>query len=83
MVAEVILPLNSKKETFVVPKSAVVNTAEGIFLIKVVNKPQRINVSLGLEVDDKIEVFSDSLQQNDVLLSKANEEIKDGDDIKE
>jgi membrane fusion protein (multidrug efflux system) len=84
MVAEVILPLNSKKETFVVPKSAVVNTAEGIFLIKVVNKKaQRIKVSLGLEVDDQIEVFSDLLQQNDILLSKANEEIKDGDDIKE
>lgn len=84
MVAEVILPLNSKKETFVVPKSAVINNAEGIFLIKVINKKaQRVKVSLGLEVDDKIEVFSDSLQQNDILISKANEEIKDGDDIKE
>lgn len=61
-----------------------INTSEKIFLIKVVNKKaQRIKVSLGLEVDDKIEVFSDSLQQNDVLLSKANEEIKDGDDIKQ
>jgi RND family efflux transporter MFP subunit len=82
MVAEVLLPLNSKKETFVVPKSAVVNSAEGIFLIKVVNKKaQRIKVSLGLEVDDQIEVFSDSLQQNDILLSKSNEEIKGGSDI--
>ncbi|MFV5695276.1 efflux RND transporter periplasmic adaptor subunit [Flavobacterium sp. LB3P122] len=79
MVAEVLLPLNSKKETFVVPKSAVVNSAEGIFLIKVVNnKAQHIKISLGLEVDDQIEVFSDLLQQNDILLSKANEEIKEG-----
>ena len=82
MVAEVLLPLNSKKETFVVPKSAVVNSAEGIFLIKVVHKKaQHIKVSLGLEVGEQIEVFSDSLQQNDILLSKANEEIKDGSDI--
>ncbi|MFV5687997.1 efflux RND transporter periplasmic adaptor subunit [Flavobacterium sp. ZT3R25] len=82
MVAEVLLPLNSKKETFVVPKSAVVNSAEGIYLIKVINKKaQRIIVSLGLEVDDQIEVFSDSLQEKDILLSKSNEEIKDGAEI--
>ena len=30
MVAEVLLPLNAKDSTFVVPKSALVNSAEGI-----------------------------------------------------
>jgi hypothetical protein len=30
MVAQVILPLNAKDSTFVVPKTAVVNSAEGI-----------------------------------------------------
>lgn len=79
MVAEVLLPLNSKNETFVVPKTAVVNTGEGIYVIRVVDKKaQHIKVSLGLEVDDRIEVFSDLLQQQDLLLTKANEEIKDG-----
>ncbi|MFV8343635.1 efflux RND transporter periplasmic adaptor subunit [Flavobacterium sp. XS2P39] len=79
MVAEVLLPLNSKNETFVVPKTAVVNTGEGIYVIRVVNKKaQHIKVSLGLEVDDRTEVFSNLLQQQDILLTKANEEIKDG-----
>lgn len=47
------------------------NTAEGIFLIKVINKKaQRIKVSLGLEVDE-IEVFSDLLQQNDIFTKQS------------
>jgi membrane fusion protein (multidrug efflux system) len=83
MVAEVVLPLNAKDSTFVIPKSALVNSAEGTFVIKVVNhKATRIDVKKGREIDDKIEIFGD-LNSNDKLVKIASEEIKKGDDIKE
>lgn len=83
MVAEVLLPLNAKDSTFVIPKSALVNSAEGTFVIKVVNhKATRIDVKKGREIDDKIEIFGD-LNSNDKLVKIASEEIIEGDDIKE
>lgn len=83
MVAEVMLPLNSKDSTFVIPKSALVNSAEGTFVIKVVNhKATRIDVKKGREIDDKVEIFGD-LNINDKLIKIASEEIKEGDVIKE
>jgi membrane fusion protein (multidrug efflux system) len=45
MVAEVNLPLPSSDSTFIVPSSAVVNSTESVFVIRVVNnKSQRVNV---------------------------------------
>lgn len=79
MVAEVLLSLKSDKTPFVVQKSSIINTSEGIFVIKVVEKKaQRINVTLGLESDGKVEIFSNLLLENDSLILNANEEIKDG-----
>lgn len=83
MVAEVLLPLNAKDSTFVVPKSAVVNAAEGVFVIKVLNrKATRVNVKKGREIDDKIEIFGD-LAPKDKLVKIASEETKEGDVINE
>ena len=83
MVAEVLLPLNAKDSTFVVPKSALVNAAEGMFVIKVVNhKATRVDVKKGREIDDKIEIFGD-LNPKDKLIKIASEEIKEGDVINE
>ncbi|PIF70997.1 efflux RND transporter periplasmic adaptor subunit [Flavobacterium sp. 2] len=83
MVAEVLLPLNAKDSTFVVPKSAVVNAAEGVFVIKVLNhKATRVNVKKGREIDDKIEIFGD-LNPKDKLVKIASEETKEGDTINE
>jgi len=83
MVAEVLLPLNAKDSTFVVPKSAVVNAAEGIFVIKVINhKATRVDVKKGREIDDKIEIFGD-LNPKDKLVKIASEETKEGDTINE
>jgi membrane fusion protein, multidrug efflux system len=79
MVAEVLLSLHTAKPPFVVQKSSIINTSEGIFVIKVVDKKaQRINVTLGLEADGKVEIFSDLLQENDNLVLSANEEIQNG-----
>lgn len=79
MIAEVILSLKSKEGTLAVPKSAIISTSEGVFVIKVVDKKaQRVAVDLGLEADGNVEVFSSLLQENDTLLMKASEEIRDG-----
>ena len=81
-VAEVILPLNSKDSTFVVPKTAVVNSSEAIYVVTVQdNKLHRTNVVKGREYGDKVEIYSDSLQLNQKLVKEASEEMRNGDTI--
>ena len=82
MVAEVLLPLNSKDSTFVVPKSAVVSSSEGIYVLKVEDhKTLRTKVQKGREFEDRVEVFGD-IAPNTTLVKTASEEIKDGTKIK-
>ncbi len=82
MVAEVTLPLPTKTSTFVVPKSAVVNSTTGIFVIRVKDhKAEWVPVKKGLDADDKVEVFG-QLTEGDQLITTANEEIRDGSPIK-
>lgn len=82
MVAEVVLPLKAKDSTFVVPKSAVVSSSEGVFVLKVENhKAQRLKVQKGREFEDRIEIFG-GIQPGEVLVRLASEEIKDGTEIK-
>jgi len=82
MVAEVSVPLDGNANTFIVPKSAVVNSTMKPFVIKVVNnKAQWVNVQLGRTSDNKQEIFG-SLTLNDTLIKTATEEIRDGADVK-
>jgi len=77
-VADVMTTLRSSPSAYVVPKSALVNSAEGVYVIRVVDgKAQRVNVKKGLESNDLVEVNGE-LAEDDVLLSKASEEIKEG-----
>jgi RND family efflux transporter MFP subunit len=81
-VADVTATLRSSEGSFVVPKSAVVNSSEGVFVVRVVNgHAQRVAVKRGLETRDEVEVFGE-LSGNDVLLKKASDEIKDGQEIR-
>lgn len=81
MVAEVLLPLNSKDSTFVIAKTALVNAAEGLFVIKVINgKTKRTTVQKGREFEDKVEVFGD-LRAKDILVKMASEEVRDGSSL--
>ncbi|MBI0397921.1 efflux RND transporter periplasmic adaptor subunit [Cyclobacterium marinum] len=84
MVAEVNLSLNAKDSTFVVPSSALMDSAEGQFVIKVNEnqKALRIPVNVGRESNGFFEVFGD-LKLNEKLVLEASEEIKDGDFINE
>ncbi len=82
MVAEVLIPLTAKDSSFVVPKTALVNSNEGIYVIKVVNnKTERVSVKKGRDIHEQTEIFGD-LKLNERLVTKANEEIKDGTAIK-
>lgn len=78
MVAEVNLPLPSNDSTFIVPKSAVVNSTETVFVIRVVNnKADWVDVKTGREANGTIEVYG-SLNPGDQLLKTATDEIRNG-----
>ena len=78
MIAEVTVPLPTKNSTFVVPKSAIVNAATGVYVIRVSNhKAEWVPVKRGLEANDKVELFG-PLTEGDSLVTTASEEIRDG-----
>jgi RND family efflux transporter MFP subunit len=77
-VADVSTTLRSSSNSFVVPKTAVVNSAEEVFVVRVVDgKAQRVTVKKGLEANNLMEVFG-ALSESDIILKKASDEIKTG-----
>ena len=83
MVAEVNLPLPANDSTMIVPKSAVVNSTESIFVIRVVdNKAEWVQVRKGRESDGNVEIYG-NLIPGDVLVKTATDEIRNGSDIKQ
>ncbi len=82
MVAEVNLPLPGSDSTFVIPKSAVINSTESVYVIRVVNnQTQRVGVKTGREANDFIEIYGD-LKEGDLLLIAPTDEIKNGTEVK-
>lgn len=78
MIAEVNIPLGNSDSSFVVPKTAFVESAEGNFVVKVVdNKTARVAVQKGRVSGESVEVFG-NLNENDILVTKASEELRDG-----
>lgn len=78
MVAEVNVPLPIKNSTLIVPKSAIINSTTGVFVVKVNDgKAEWIPIKKGLEEKDKVEVFGD-IKEGDTIIAEANEEIRDG-----
>jgi RND family efflux transporter MFP subunit len=78
MVAEVNLPLPSNDSSFVVPKTAVVNSTESVFVIRVVNgKAEWIHVKTGRESEGLIEIYG-NLNPGDLLLKAGSDEIRNG-----
>jgi membrane fusion protein (multidrug efflux system) len=80
MVSEVEIPLPSQDSTFLVPSTAVVNGTERIFVVRVTpdHKAEWVNVRMGRSGGGKVEVYSDSLKDGDVLVKAASEEVRDG-----
>lgn len=82
MIAEVNIPFPGKDSTLIVPKSALVNSTERMFVIRVVNnKAEWVDVKKGREVNGKIEIYG-PLQPGDQLVKKASEEIRNGSEVK-
>jgi membrane fusion protein (multidrug efflux system) len=78
MVAEVSLPLPASDSAFVVPSTAVVNSTERVFVIRVVdNKAQWIDVKKGREESGRTEIYGD-LKEGDSLIKAASEERRNG-----
>lgn len=82
MVAEVLLPLKSKDNNYVVPKSAVVTSSDGVYVLRVENnKTIRTPVQKGRELENRVEIFGD-IPENSILVKAASEEMKDGTGVK-
>jgi len=82
MVAEVNLPTPAKDSTFVIPKSALVNSAERIFVVRVSNsKAEWVDVKPGREANGNVEIYG-NLNLNDTILKIATDEVRNGSEVK-
>ncbi|MFB9864888.1 efflux RND transporter periplasmic adaptor subunit [Rufibacter immobilis] len=71
MIATARIPLSSKDSTFVVPKMAVIDTDEGIFVLKMEGgEMKKIPVKKGREQNGKVEIYG-NLNRGDKLQVKA------------
>ena len=84
MVAEVDLPMPARDSTFLVPASAVVNSTERIFIIRVSEdrKAEWIDVQPGRSQNGRTEVYSSKLSGGDVIVTRASEEIRNGSPVR-
>ena len=81
MVADVKISLTKKDSTFIVPKTAVVNSPERVFVVRFVNKKAEwVDVKTGRDTDGNIEIYG-NLNAGDNLAKKASEEIRQGTTI--
>lgn len=81
MVAEVSLPLDNSRKAFIIPATALLNAAKGIFVIKADgNKTIWTPVATGARSADSVEVYGD-LHINDTLISTVTEEVRDSADL--
>ena len=78
MVAEVVMPLPSNDSSFVIPETALLNSAEGNFVIRAeAGKAKKIAVKKGRVSEGKMEIYGE-LQVGDSLVTHASEEIRNG-----
>jgi membrane fusion protein (multidrug efflux system) len=82
MVAETMIPLQNSMATFFVPKTALVESNLGMYLIRVEGGvTKNVPVARGRVMPDKFEVFGE-LNEGDQILLKGNEEILEGTSVK-
>lgn len=78
MVAEVILPFTPKEARYIVPKSALLESTAGTFVVRVDDgKAKWLPVTRGRELNNKVEVFG-TLEPGVLLARIATEELRDG-----
>lgn len=82
MVAEVNVPLPARDSVFVVPTTAIVNSTERLFVIKVVDhKAQWVDVKKGREENGKTEIYGNNLNEGDTIIKTGSEERRDGSPV--
>lgn len=83
MYAEVSVPLKSHDSTFVIPKTALVQSTEKVFVVRVDknHRAQWIDVQKGIQGKDGVEVYSKELNIGDKLVKVATDEIRDGQPV--
>ena len=81
MIAEVEFSLSTNPNTFVVPSSALVNSTERIFVIRITNKKAEwVDVKKGMEINGQVEIFG-PLSLGDQLVKTASEEVRNGAEV--
>lgn len=81
MVGEVTLPTPAKDSTLIIPKTALVNSTEKVFVIRVNNsKAEWVDVKPGREAAGRIEVYG-NLNPGDTLVLTGSDEIRNGADL--
>ena len=82
MYAEVKLPMLRNKPTLFVPRSAVLHSTEGVFLVRVNNNAAEwVPVQQGNSLDSLVEVFG-TLQAGDRIVRQAHDELRNGQPVK-
>lgn len=82
MIAEVSIPLTGDVNSYAIPKSAVLNSTQGTYVIKIVDqKAVWVPIKTGTSSDDKTEIFGD-IKEGDTIVKIANEEIRDNAEVK-
>jgi membrane fusion protein (multidrug efflux system) len=82
MYAEVEIGMKRGEPSFVVPASAVFTNTEGVFVIRVKSgKAEWVSVKKGNKQDKLVEVFG-SLSENDELVEKASDQVRNGQELK-
>ncbi|CAM3791685.1 efflux RND transporter periplasmic adaptor subunit [Mucilaginibacter galii] len=83
MYAEVNVPLKSHDSTFVIPKTALVQSTEKVFVVRVdaQHRAQWIDVQKGIQSKDVVEVYGKDLHLGDKLVKVATDEIRDGQPV--
>lgn len=78
MYAEVKLPITRNKPTLFVPRTALIQSPEGVFVIRLKeNTAEWLSVQRGNSLDSLVEVFG-TLHDGDRIVSKASEEVRNG-----
>jgi membrane fusion protein, multidrug efflux system len=73
--------LHRSETSFVVPYSAVVTNQERSFVIRIRDgKTDWVDVRSGISMKDQVEIFG-ILEENDTLVLKANDELKQGIEV--
>lgn len=82
MYAEVRLPVTRNIPTLFVPRTAIINSTEGVFLVRVAsNTAEWIAVQKGNSLDSLVEVFG-PVKEGENVVKIASEELRNGQQIR-